>query len=212
MSKPILWSSTFTSGTIAHLAAAEAEADLDIRFISLRKGEHKTPEFLAINPKGQVPALQFGPGRTVTESTAILSWIALTHPQAGLLPADPYDAAKSLEWSVWATLQFGSVFPAVFSPSRLTGDPSAEAAITARGRERALDAFAFVDAGLARGDVPQAAGGGVTLAEIHLFFFAKAVAFMKLDLAAWPALAAHHARIGARPRVAAALAREQEHG
>lgn len=212
MSKPILWSSTFTSGTLAHIAAAEAGADLDIRFISLRKGEHQTPEFLAINPKGQVPALQFGPGRVVTESPAILSWIALTYPQAGLLPSDPYAAAKTLEWSVWLTLQFGSVFPAVFSPSRLTADPAAEASISARGRERALEAFAFADAGLARGDVPPGAEGGVTLAELHLFFFAMAAAFMKFDLPSWPALAAHHARIGARPRVAAALARERDHG
>lgn len=212
MSKPILWSSTFTSGTLVHLAAAEAEADLDIRFISLRKGEHRTPEFLAINPKAQVPALQFGPGRVVTETPAILSWIALSHPRSGLLPTDPYAAAKTLEWSVWITLLFGSVFPAVFSPSRLTGDPAAEASIVARGRERALDAFAFADAGLSRGDVPQGADGAATLAELHLFFFAMAAGFMKFDLATWPTLSAHHARIGARPRVAAALARERAHG
>lgn len=212
MSKPILWSSTFTAGTLAHLAAAEAGAELDIRFISLKRGEHRTPEYLAINPKGQVPALQFGPGRVLTETPAILSWIAATHPGAGLLPADPYDAAKTMEWSIWLALQFATVFQAAFSPGRLTGDPAAEASIAARGRERALEAFAFADAGLARRDVPQGANGGVTLAELHLFFFGMGAGFMKLDLATWPALAAHHARIGARPRVAAALAREREHG
>lgn len=212
MAKPVLWSSTFTSGTLAHVAAAEAGADFDIRFLSLRKGEHRTPEYLAINPKGQVPALQLAPGRVITETPAILHYIAQMHPQSGLLPADPHDAAKCLEWSVWLSLQFAAVFVPIFAPSRFTGDQAGEAAIAAKGRERAADAFAFADAGLARGDVPAGRDGTVTLAELHLFFFGMGAGFLKLDLSNWPALAAHHARIGARPRIAAAIARERNHG
>ena len=58
MTKPILWTSTKTSGTIVHAMVAVSGLDIDVRFISLRQGEHKTPDFLAINPKGEVAALQ----------------------------------------------------------------------------------------------------------------------------------------------------------
>ena len=212
MTKPILWSSTFTSGTLAHMAAAEAGVDLDIHFISLRQGEHKTPEFLAINPKGQVPALQIGPGRVITEGPAVLTYIARMNPDAGLMPADPYAEARTIEWMAWVSLQFGTVFQPIFMPGRFTSDPSAEASVTARGRERAAETFTFADAALAHGEVPTRDDGGVTLAELYFFFLGMGARFLKMDLSVYPALTAHHARMGARPRIAAALTREQEHG
>ena len=71
MTKPILWTSTRTSGTIVHQMAAVSGLDLDIRFISLRKGDHKTPDFLAINPKGEVAAIQIpDAGVAITEIPA----------------------------------------------------------------------------------------------------------------------------------------------
>lgn len=212
MSKPILWTSTFTAGTLAHLAAAEADADYDIRFMSLRGGDHKKPEYLAINPKAQVPALQIGPGRAITETPAILTYIARTHPRSGLLPADPYGEARVLEWLVWGSLQFTAVFQTVSAPARFTNDPAAEESVRARGRERAADSFDYANAALLRGDVPLGGDGGVTLAELQLFFLVMGAGFMKFDLAPYPALVAHRARIAERPRVSAAIARERAQG
>lgn len=212
MTKPILWSSTFTSGTMTHLAAAAAGADYDIRFISLRKGEHRTPEYLAMNPKGQVPTLDLGDGRVITEFVAILAYIARTHPAAGLMPSDPYAEARTLGWLGWLSVQMASAFLPSFLPSRFTADPAAEASIGARGRERAAEALAFAEAALVRGDVPSGENGGLGLAELGFFFIAMAVRFLKFDPAAYPALAAHQARIAALPRIAAALARERDIG
>ena len=212
MNKPILWSSTFTAGTLAHLAVAEAEADYDIRFMSLKKGDHKQPEFLAINPKAQVPALQIAPGQVITETPAILTYIARTHPRSGLPPGDAYGEARVLEWLVWGSLQFTAVFQTVSAPSRFTNDPAGEEAVRARGRERAADAFDGANAALLRGDVPLGTAGGVTLAELQFFFLVMGAGFMKFDLTPYPALVAHRARIAERPRAAAALARERAQG
>ena len=212
MAKPVLWSSTFTSGTMAHLAAAEAGADFDIRFISLKKGEHRTPEYLAMNPKGQVPALDLGGGRVVTEFLAILTYIARTHPASGLMPSDPYAEARTLGWLGWISALMGSSILPSFMPSRFTADPAAEASVAARGRERVAEALAFAEAELARGEVPGGENGGLGLAEIGFFFLGMGVRFLKFEPADYPALGAHYARIAARPRIAAALAREREIG
>ncbi len=76
MTMPILWTSTRTSGTIVHCMAAVSGLPIDVRFISLRKGEHKTPDYLAINPKGEVAALQIPDhGTTITEIPAMALWL-----------------------------------------------------------------------------------------------------------------------------------------
>src|SRR5271168_871595 len=60
----------------------------------LRKGEQRTPAYLAINPQGLVPALQDDAGATLTQSLAIVEWLDETHPEPPLLPKDPLRRAK----------------------------------------------------------------------------------------------------------------------
>jgi maleylacetoacetate isomerase len=62
-------------------------------FVHLAKGEHRRPEYVALNPQGLVPALQDG-GRLVTQSLAILEYLEETHPQPPLLPADAFGRAR----------------------------------------------------------------------------------------------------------------------
>jgi len=59
------------------------------------KGENRTPEYLAINPDGRLPALQLEDGRILTESNAILVYLAQGTPW---LPQDPFDYAETLRW------------------------------------------------------------------------------------------------------------------
>ncbi len=80
MSGATLWTSTFTSGTLAHQIAAVAGVPFELRFISLRAGDHKKPDYLAVNPKGEVPALQLPDGTVVTELPAIIQWFAEAAP------------------------------------------------------------------------------------------------------------------------------------
>jgi len=84
-----------------HIALEESGAKFEAQRINLREGEQKRPEYLAINPKGKVPALVVD-GGVITEVPAVLSYIADTHPQAKLLPAPGELArAKAQEWMAW---------------------------------------------------------------------------------------------------------------
>ena len=58
------------------------------RMLKMAKGEHKTPEYLALNPNGQVPLLVVD-GRPLSQIVAICDWLDRAHPKANLLPADP---------------------------------------------------------------------------------------------------------------------------
>jgi len=208
-SRPVLWTSAFTSGLTAHLAAAEAGADYEIRFISLRKGEHQGAEFRAVNPKAQVPALQLGPGgRVITEVPAIVTYIARTHPAAGLLPDEPEEQAGTLEWVAWVHWWTASALQPFFAPRRFHPD---EAGVKQAATARLREAYAHAEASL-EGKEWIAGGPQRTLADLALFFLASAHRPLGVALEEFPRLAAHQARVAALPGVQAALRREREQG
>lgn len=60
----------------------------------LRKGEHRDPAYLAINPQGQVPTLVSDDGDVLTQSLAIIEWLDETHPEPALLPKDALQRAR----------------------------------------------------------------------------------------------------------------------
>jgi len=76
------------------IALEEAGADYELAVISTRDGDQRAPDYLAVNPKGRVPALVTERG-VLTETPAILSYIPETHPAAGLLPQDAWDRAQA---------------------------------------------------------------------------------------------------------------------
>lgn len=77
------------------LALAQLGVPYRLEEVDILKGESRTPEFLAMNPSGQVPLLEVAPGRFIAESNAIL-W----HLASGtrLRPEDRYDRAEALQW------------------------------------------------------------------------------------------------------------------
>ncbi len=63
------------------------------RDVDLRARAHKTPEYLALNPQGMVPALEVE-GAVLTQSVAILEWLEESYPEPALLPSAPLDRAR----------------------------------------------------------------------------------------------------------------------
>lgn len=64
----------------------EVGADYEIRPIDFAAGDSRTPEFLAINPMGKIPTIVLDDGTVLTETGAILAWLADAYPDAGLIP------------------------------------------------------------------------------------------------------------------------------
>ena len=80
----------FAPGTCAlasHIALAEAGADYTTERIDFKTNQQNSPEYLAINPKGRVPALVTDRG-VLTETPAMLAYIAQSFPKAKLAPLD----------------------------------------------------------------------------------------------------------------------------
>lgn len=215
MTKPILWTSTRTSGTIVHQMVAASGLDLDIRFISLRKGDHKTPDFLAINPKGEVAAIQIpDAGVAITEIPAMALWLAEAAPDSGLLPHDAIGRAKGMEWLCWCHFRMANTFSLAFQAKRLTGgDEAAAAALKATAVTRAQDALAFADAQLAGRPHGTILGTEkVSAADIFLAALLGFGGFLGVATDGFANLKALGAKVAAVPAIAAALAREQEIG
>jgi glutathione S-transferase len=78
----------------SHIALEEADADYTVTRLDFSKGEQKSADYLMVNPKARVPALVTDKG-TLTETPAILLYIAQTHPKANLAPlSDPFAIAQ----------------------------------------------------------------------------------------------------------------------
>ena len=93
--------------------------------VDLTKGEHKRPEFLAMNPFGQVPVIDDG-GNIVADSNAILTYLALRYGDASWLPRDPLGAARVQRWLSVAAgpLAYGPARARVLVLFRRPDDPT----------------------------------------------------------------------------------------
>jgi glutathione S-transferase len=87
------------------LTAAVLGLDLDEKRLDFTKGEHKAPEYLALNPNGAVPTLVDGEF-VLTESRAIMQYLASKKPESGLLPRDEAARADVTRWQFWDASHF----------------------------------------------------------------------------------------------------------
>lgn len=210
---PVLWSSTFTSGTLAHQVAAVSGIPFELRFISLRTGDHKKPEYLALNPKGEVPALQLPDGTVVTELPAIIQWFADAAPASGLLPQAGTARIKAIEWLAWCHWSMGRHFNPCFAATRFVdGDEQAATAVRAAALKRVVAALAFAEGALAGNEGTLLGTAAPSAPDLFLASLGGFAGFLRLDIAHLPALTALMARVRAMPAVAAALEREKAQG
>lgn len=194
MAKLVLWGSTATTSTICHMVLAEAGATFETRFLSLREGEHKRPEYLAVNPKGEVPALVVD-GAVLTEIPAICLYVAEVLPKAGMLPRDPLARAQAVSWLAWASFRQAQGFGSVFAATRIMPDEACAAALRAAGLERIGAALAHLDGVLAGQEY--VLGRQLTPADYYLAMQERWAARLGLPLP--ENCAAHMARVLDRP-------------
>ena len=75
----------------------EVGAPYDLRIVDFSKGEQKTPEYKALNPKGKVPALVRQDGSVLTEFAAIAMWLSFINPEKKLMPTDQEGIVRTIE-------------------------------------------------------------------------------------------------------------------
>lgn len=185
-----------------HIALEEAGASYEAERIDLRAGQQKSPEYLAINPKGAVPALATDRG-VLTENPVILGYIAQTHPEAGLAPDN--DSFEYAQLQSFNTFLAASVHPnlgrLLFSRPPLEGEPRQAA------QDLALSKLRLIEDTLFQG--PWAAGERFTVADGYLYVFERWAAQARLiSDGSFARMTEHLDRVQGRPAVRRALQQE----
>jgi len=117
------------------------------------EGAAQQAKVAGVNPLRQIPALVTPDGETITESAAILIWLADRYPQAGLAPApDSPLRAQYLRWMVFVPAAIYALFWVRDDPSRLAGpDPETQARIKAATADRIADCWGMMESQLTPG-------------------------------------------------------------
>ena len=143
-----------TCALASHIALEDAGADYSTVRLDFAADEQRQPAYLAINPKGRVPALRIPEeARALTEVPAILFYLARRHPDFGLAPiGDPLAEARVEEQLAWLSgWVHGVGFSLIWRPERFTDETAGREAMAAKGRAIVGAAFADIEARLADG-------------------------------------------------------------
>jgi glutathione S-transferase len=184
-----------------HIALLEAGLPYDLVKVDLRaKKLENGDDYLAVNPKGQVPALALDSGELVTEGPVIVQLIADQAASKNLAPArDSTERYKLLEWLNFITSEVHKSFGPLFSPV-LADDAKAFF------KDRVMGKFKYVDSALAGHDYLM--GKQFSVADAYMFTMLSWADRMKFDLSGMPNLVAYRDRVAARPKVKEALTKE----
>lgn len=193
-----------------HVVLETLGVDFDTVRVVLAEGEHRRPEYLAINPQGRVPALRIG-ATVVTENSAILTWLASAHPDAALLPAVGSLAhARACEWLAWLGSSVHIAFAQVWRAERFVGSeapPAVVASVQDHGRALIEHAFARIEAHLATREF--ALDEGFSVVDANLLPFHRFGWRLGLDMPGrYPGWTRHALALHQRPAVQRVLQRE----
>jgi glutathione S-transferase len=179
------------------------EAGLPFSMVKVDFKSKKTEggvDYLTINSKGAVPALQLDDGRVLTEGPAIVQYIADQKPESGLAPrAGTFERYQLMEILNYITSEIHKGFSPLFNPA--TSAEVKETAVSGL-----IKKFDWLSGFL--GDRSFLMGNTFTVADAYLFTVLNWTGHVKIDLGKWPVLAAFQARVGQRPKVVEALKAE----
>jgi glutathione S-transferase len=199
-----------------HIVLEEIGQPYEIEHVSSKAGEQtQTPQWLAQNPKGRVPALSGVPGRIggaadlLTEAHAILVYLARSYPEARLLPADAAGEARAIEWMNWLSgAVHGQSYGQIWRPHRFVADRALFDAVTAQGERNVTEQYGYIESLLADGR-DWAVPGGYSVVDPYLLVFYRWGQVIGRDMrATYPAWTKLTERTIARPAVRRVLAKE----
>jgi glutathione S-transferase len=192
----------------SHIALAEAGAEFEAVRLDLKSGDQRKPDYLAVNPKGRVPAL-VTPRGILTENVVILGWVAQTYPQAHLRPEGDFFAFSEMQaFNLYLASTIHIIFAHLFRTERLADSESARAEIKTKVPSSLATQWDLIEDRLGDGR-PWVCGKQYTVADCYLYVFAR---WLERDGAggsdAMPLTRAHRARMQERAAVKKVLAAE----
>ena len=116
------------------IVKAATGQDFEPKLVKLQKGEHRTPEYLAMNPDGQVPVL-LADGKPLTQIVAIADFLDRSFPDAWLLPTEAWKRAQALSQLAWMNSTPHTTFTRVFFPERFAESDAGKAEVKRKAAE-----------------------------------------------------------------------------
>jgi glutathione S-transferase len=190
----------------SHIALEEAGAEYELVRMSTRDGDQRKPEYLAVNPKGRVPALVTDRG-ILTETPAILAFVAQTHPAAKLAPLhDPFAFAQAQAFNSYLCSTLHVAHAHRHRGYRWADEESSFADMRRKVPETMGAGFQLIEDGMLGG--PWVLGDAYSICDGYLFTLADWMESDGVDPKRFPKVHEHRERMRARPAVGRALAQE----
>lgn len=185
-----------------HIVLHEIGLPCEIEKVDLtNKMTQSGVDFLSINPKGFVPALQLDNGQILTEAQVIMQYLADQVPEKNLAPpAGSIARYRLMEWLSYIATDLQKGFAPLFNPE--TTDETRMTVHANLGRQ-----FNYIAEQLEKSEY--ICGERFTIADAYLFTVLSWASYVEIDLSAWPTLAAYLVRIAARSAVKAAMVAER---
>jgi glutathione S-transferase len=202
-----LYYATGTCALASHIALEEAGAEYSTVRINFATSEQRSPEYLAINPKGRVPSLVTERG-ILTETPAMLAFIAQSFPKAKLAPIDdPFAFAEVQAFNSYlcSTVHINHAHRP--RGTRWADDPAAIEAMKKKVPETMTACFDLIESKMMKG--PWVMGDVYTICDPYLFTIAGWLESDSVDPSQFPKVKAHRDRMLERPAVRKVLAAEK---
>ena len=196
-----------TCALASHIALEQAGAAYEAVRLDFAAQAQRSAEYLAVNPKGRVPALVTGRG-VITENPAILAFVAQSFPAAQLAPLDdPFAFAQVQAFNSYLCATVHVARAHRMRGARWADDAAAIAEMRRKSPEVVADCFQLIETTMLAG--PWVMGEAYTICDPYLFTRADWLATDGIDIARFPKVADHYARMAADPAVERVVAAER---
>jgi glutathione S-transferase len=201
-----LYFAPHTCALASHIALAEAGAEFEIVRIDFATIEQRSADYLRINPKGRVPSL-LTPRGILTETPAILAFIAQSMPEAALAPLDDaFSFARVQEFNAYLCSTVHVAHAHRMRGERWADDPSAIAAMQRKVPQTVTACFDLIERGMFVG--PWVMGDAYSICDPYLFTLTQWWDADGVNSTRLPKLQDHSRRMRQRSAVVRALAAE----
>jgi glutathione S-transferase len=195
-----------TCALASHITLEEAGAPYSVELLSFKNNQQSSAEYLKVNPKGRVPALVTDQG-VLTETPAILAFIAQSFPNANLAPQDAFAFAQvqSINSYLCSTVHVAHAHKG--RGYRWASEETSFADMKRKVPDTMTACFALIERDILKG--PWVMGEQYTICDPYLYTIAGWLEGDGVDLSKLPKVVAHRKRMEERPAVATVLAEEK---
>lgn len=198
---------SFVPHVALELIKAATGTAFEPKLVKLHKGEHQTPEYLAMNPNGQVPVLVVD-GKPLTQIVAICDYLDRAFPQAGLLPTESWARAQAISQLAWMNNTAHTTFTHVFLPKYFAESEAGLAEVRKVGVKNYRNCLERVQGWIGAAK-PFFLGERVSMHDAYAFTLLRWGGIAGIDPNSLPAYRAYIDRVTSAPAVVTVMERER---